>query len=86
LIKVCGNLTDFTTKVDQIKHSHTILSIITTPFPAILGCQIAARNLMDNADGKSIVEGYNYYVMIHITNCEEKLFGGYKITMKFTCR
>lgn len=59
---------------------------INAPFPAILGCQIAARNLMDNADGKCIEEGYNYYVKISQTNCKEKFFGGYEITMKFTCR
>lgn len=59
---------------------------ISAPFPAILGCRIAAQNLIDNANGKCIEEGYNYYVKIHQTNCEEKWFGGYKISMRFTCR
>jgi len=59
---------------------------INAPFPALLGCQIAANDLIERANGKCIEEGYSYYIKINQTNCDTRLFGGFQVSMRFTCR
>jgi len=59
---------------------------INAPYPGIAGCAIAGNDLYQRANGKCIEEGYKYYILINQTNCESRLFGGFQISMRFTCQ